>query len=632
MRRIDELNFETTHFTLFSGMGGLSLGLDRGCARIGNVANRMRCVGGVDVWPAAVKDFTAVTGVQGTVLDLFSREDYEDFHGRPPPAGWREATAADLRRAAGGEFPDIIATSPPCKGFSGLLNKELAKSRRYQALNNLTVRGLALALEAFADDPPSLVLLENVPRIQTGGRPLIDTMKALLRSHGYAVEESTHDCGELGGLAQRRRRFLMVARHTAKVGPYLYEPPKKRVRGIGEVLSELPLPEAEHAGPMHRMPRLTWMTWVRLALIEAGKDWRYLRSLAVEDGVLRDLGIAPITNWRGGVLDVRRWTDPARVVGGRSYPTCDSGQSVADPRLPLKEDNRYQSLGVVRWTDPSRTVTSQAAPGAGPYSVPDPRLSCDDGPQGRYSNAYKIVRWGDPFQSVTSARGALAAVQDPRGLSLGEYAGKMAVQDWEAPARTITGTVDVQSGAQVIADPRAMRAKSAGGDWSTSGFYGVRDWNEPLGAVTAGAAHDTGRFSVADPRLPGLEDRPDPVPLIVSLDNTWHRPLTTLELAALQGYPVFGADGRPLAMDGGSDEAWRERIGNSVPVQAAHAIGDEMARTMLLEALGEKWILSDTPIWVQPIALAVTMSRMQTALEAYNDAVMFGPESSEVLE
>lgn len=138
-----------------------------------------------------------------------------------------------------------------------------------------------------------VILFENVPRIATRGRHLLDQITSMLRHYGYAVRETTHDCGELGGLAQSRKRFLLIARHVQKVPACIYEPPKRPLRAVGEVLSRMPLPGAEEAGPMHRVPRLSWKTWVRLAFVEAGKDWRSLNRLAVENGHLRDFLIVP---------------------------------------------------------------------------------------------------------------------------------------------------------------------------------------------------------------------------------------------------------------------------------------------------------------------------------------------------
>ncbi|MFO6400181.1 DNA cytosine methyltransferase, partial [Pseudomonas aeruginosa] len=66
--------------------------------------------------------------------------------------------------------------------------------------------------EAWKNDPVPLIVFENVPRLATRGRHLLDQINSLLSHYGYAVAETTHDCGELGGLAQSRKRFLLVAR------------------------------------------------------------------------------------------------------------------------------------------------------------------------------------------------------------------------------------------------------------------------------------------------------------------------------------------------------------------------------------------------------------------------------------
>lgn len=564
---------EYTHFHLFCGLGLGALGFNAGSARVGNVTARLRCIGGVDVSPAAIRDFTRLVGVPGTVLDLFTLDQYVSFHrGKAPPDGWREATPADILAAAGGEFPDIVFLSAPCKGFSGLLNTQSAASRRYQALNRLTVRGIELMLQAFADCPPRLILFENVPRIATRGRDLMDVIVRLLERHGYAVAETTHDCGELGGLAQRRQRFLLVARHRQRVPPFLYEPPRKRVRSVGEVLGDLPLPEDPRGGAMHRLPRLQWRTWVRLALIEAGSDWRSLNRLDVEDGFVKGLGLVPgLREFGGGPLGVTPWDEPAGTVAGQSRPT-NGRFSVADPRPP-RDLGRYEPYGVVPWTETGRTVTGQAAPGAGPYSVADPRLECDanDPRRRRFNNVFRVVAWDQTSQAVTGGTGPSA-------------------------------------GGQAIADPR-VGSKREGGDYASARHYGVLHFDETSPAVTGSACHDNGAHSVADPRLPEALDRPDPVPLIISLDDTWHRPFTTLELAALQSFPVLPEDGDALVLDGTSDSAWRERIGNAVPRDAAEACASTFAHTLLMADLGHTFQLSALPIWVHPLAISLSMAR-----------------------
>ena len=218
------------HAHLFCGLGGGARGFNRATARIGSLEADFRCLGGIDAAAAAIRDFSRMAGVAGTCLDLFDREQYLAFHGTEPPPDWREATTADIHAAFGQENPDIVFLSAPCKGFSGLLSESKSKTAKYQALNRLTLRGVWLTLEAYAHTAPiPLILFENVPRIATRGRALLDRITALLRSYGYAVAETTHDCGELGGLAQSRKRFLLVARHMASVPPFLYEPPKAGV-------------------------------------------------------------------------------------------------------------------------------------------------------------------------------------------------------------------------------------------------------------------------------------------------------------------------------------------------------------------------------------------------------------------
>ena len=695
------------HAHLACGIGAGARGFNMANPRVGHLSARFQCAGGIDVDEGAIRNFERLTGVKGTVMDLFSTDQYAAFHGKAPPPGWREATPADII-AAFGPHLDVCFASMPCKGFSGLLSQKQSETSRYQALNGLTLRGVWLLLEAYKNDPIPIVLFENVPRIANRGRWLLDQIVALLRHYGYAVAETVHDCGELGGLAQSRKRFLLVARHQAKVPPFIYQPPKRRLRGVGEVIGKLPLPGDPLAGPMHRVPALQWQTWVRLAFVPAGKDWRALNDLAVVDGQLRDFGIMPelplrenalgVLGWdetapvltsarapgqgRFSVADprpqrlhhdglgVRAWDDPARVVAGRCGPT-NGAHCVADPRV--NGHTKSVQLGVRSFEDPAPCVKGDMSVGTGPYAVADPRL----GDKPRFNNTFRIVRFDEPSPAVagpggpagsqcvadprmppqdyskrkykvtpydaptravigasTTGDGAFA-VADPRGgPDASMLHGKYPVEAWDEASRTVIGGSD--NGAFAVDDPRALAADGQRPHYQTGGHYGVVPWGDPSGTVSGNACHDNGRNSVADPRKVALDVEPVPLPSakdrlvcrIVSLDDTWHRPFTTLELASLQSIvdpeEAFEQldDGSwrvrlPNDLTATSDATKREWIGNAVPCAASKAMAETIGETLLLASMGEEFILSTQDIWVKPlgVALAVDTDQLATRID-----------------
>lgn len=673
---------------LFCGLGGAALGFQEASGEHRGVHGSFATLAGVDVDPEACADFETLTGAPAARLDLFSRDDYKAFHGREPGPGWTEATAADLRAATGGIAPDVVAMSPPCKGFSALLPAARAEDPKYQALNRLVIRGLALTIEAFASDLPAIILLENVPRITSRGAGLLVSVKDLLGAQGYVFSEGYHDCGEIGGLAQHRRRYLLIARLPGKVPAFVYQPAKRRVRAIGEVIGPLPLPDDKTLGPLHRLPRLKWRTWVRLALIPAGGDWRDLEGAAwsgryrivpwdgasgtvtsgdgpschapavqdprwfdgaykvgvwdqpagtVTSGHAPSCGRAnvadPRLSWspRKGVYQVAPWDQPAGAVVGHPRVGGSNGvAAVADPRLSARAGRHLNKYRVEAWADPAHCVTGSDRLGSGAPSVADPR----------FNNVYRVVEWGQPAGAVTGGSGPSSSgtcVADPRlPASRGEtYKGSpglFGVLGWDKPSGAITGAASV-SGSNcpaAVADPRPnrhhnqMRVEAWGetahcvtgghhanggapsvadprlGCRPFSGGYGVIPWTDPAPAVTgAGDVHAQGAAAIADPRLPADNDQPDPPPVIMAADGTWHRPLTTLELAVLQGLPTHMRDGRPLTLAGNADSRWRERIGNAVPVGAARAIG-EVVLAALLPAMFGEWVLGATPIWVTP--------------------------------
>lgn len=551
------------HFHFCCGLGGGAKGFNKAKPMVGNMQAEWQCIGGIDVDPAGLRDFQRLSGVPGTLMDLFTLGMYTAFHGKQPPPGWVEAGPDDVRRAAGYERPDAVFISSPCKGASGLLSETMSLTPKYQALNELTLRCVWLMCEAWKDDPVSLIVFENVPRLATRGRHLLDQINKLLNHYGYAVAETTHDCGVIGGLAQSRKRFLLVARHIEKVPPFLYEPEKKTLKSVGSILGRMPMAgDVEAAGPMHRVPALQWKTWVRLALVEAGKDWRCLNDLVIEDGYLRDLVIVP--QFRDGFLGVHDWNETAGTVAARSGPT-NGKFSVADPRA---RDGalQYQQYGVRRWDETSGAVIGVKSPGQGTFSVADPRPNWK-----RHSNNLAVMKWDRHSSTV------------------------------------IAGGKGVQGGQLSISDPRPGMKRGKGDAYLTGGHYGVTSWKDQCGAVSASARQDNGRWSVADPRMPEANERLTCV--IESLDGTWHRPFTTLELAALQS---LVEPEEMFELDGLSDQAWRERIGNAVPPAAAEAIAHVMGTTLLLAEAGETFMLNSMPIWVQPVAVALSVSLQVT--------------------
>jgi site-specific DNA-cytosine methylase len=589
----------------FGGIGGGALGFLQAEARLFETRARFRCVGNIDVDPLACAGFEALTGSPSLQADIATM------------------TPAELRAFIGDAAPDVVFASPPCKGMSSLLSTKQAKTTKYRKLNRLVLDWVRLMLEAWPT-PPRLFLLENVPRIAgPRGRRLLQAAKALLRRAGYVFHAGTHDCGELGGLAQRRTRFLLVARYPGRCAPLLYQPPKLRVRGCGEVLEKLPLP-GDGGGPMHELPRLSWLNWVRLALIPAGGDWRDLEGVLVDGQPRREV-------FRRH--HVSRWSEPTATVAGSG---SNGPSAVADPRLgelslfpttivvekqeamgasgqksepaSAREGWNRGAMGVLDWAEVSGTVTGNGRPSAGRFAVADPRFGHVD----------RVTSWDAPVGTVTHSPAPSSgggAVADPRIIpqagNAGMHEGKYRVSDWLEPTGAVIGATRIGSGAPSVADPRVKIAFDHG--------YAVLRWDEPSSTIAGGSHPGQGAYSVADPRgVPTmtvdearalLESAPfdvrKPPPFqarIIAADGTWHRPLTTLELAALQGFPTTFTDGSPLVFGVKNGKLCqshaRELIGNAVPPPAAKAIAERMLVALLQHDLEAFALSGGGAIWV----------------------------------
>lgn len=619
----------------FCGLGAGALGFLEAVGQLGADRGRFRNLGGIDNDADACADFETLTGTPALCADL------------------AKLTPDELRRYAGNQVPDCVFSSPPCKGFSRLMGTARAATPKYQALNELVFQGLFLVCETWSKPPP-LIVVENVPGITSRGAGVLIKVRQLLGQYGYVFHEGTHDCGEVGGLAQHRRRFLLVARRPVDVPAFVYQPPKQRVKACGEVLADLPVPgQGDEGGPLHQLPKLSWLNWVRLALIPAGGDWRDLPEAVSLDsgasaaafggrpglfgvvdaskpiGAITGKMVAAGGSTPGSVADprlftplepgqarrevfakydVRGWENVARTVAGSG---TNGGFGVADPRATFHHAHR-----VTPWEGPVGTVTSSPAPSSGGGAVADPRLGKQS-----WRGAFGVGDWAEPMKTIRGAgevRQAPSAVADPR---LQRHQAKYRIERFDAPAHTITGTdrlgsgaanvadprvrfsnkyklhpfdepvgcitgdSDIQTGSRSVADPRVRSARN--------GFYGVISWEDAAATVTGSAQIDNGRWALADPRKAGAEG----LPLIVSADGTWHRPITTLEMAGLQSIPTT-LKGKPLQLAGRRISGWRERIGNAVPGKAAAAIARSVLKALIAASTGG-WYLSSDEIWVR---------------------------------
>lgn len=572
-----------TALFMFCGLGGGPLGFQQARAKMFGREARFRSIGGIDNDPLACADFEYLTKSPALCTDI----------ARLQPA--------ELRAFAGQRAPDVAFGSAPCKSFSGLTSPAVAATDKYREMSRLYVTGVELLLSTW-DTPPRMIILENVPRILSAGAHLVAEVMTMLEAAGYAVDISSHDCGELGGLAQRRRRALLLARLKRNVTAPLLRPRLQPVRSCGSVLGELPMPEDPRAGPLHKLPRIGWLTWVRLAMVPAGGDYRDL------PGALDGLN-AKREAW--GRHRVESWDATSVAVTGDG---SNGTYGVADPRVAAPTSSSFtNNHAVTPWDSPARTVIGATRPGSGAASVADPRAAR------WFPGTLGIVPWTNPIGTVTGGasptRGAFA-VADVR---LGERVGRKVdhcygVLPWSSPSFTVHGTVHPGTGAYTVADPRTADASAIPFDEAaktidTSGcisggpFAVVRADGSPVAFIDKAKDSpfilvETTKPTKRDPHKTVAKRIEVPV-VILAPDGTWHRPLTPLELARLQDLPAF-VDGEPLRLAGTSISDIVERIGNAVPAGAAQAIAEEKLRCLLSSDIGAGLVPSGGKVWVTP--------------------------------
>ncbi|MEV7267084.1 DNA cytosine methyltransferase [Micromonospora aurantiaca] len=167
-----------TYLSLFSGIGGLDLGLDRA---------GMRCVGQVE-------------------RDEFCRRVLTK-HWPEVPRHDDINTAVDWWRAATRPVVRLVAGGPPCQPVS-IAGRKLAQDDE---------RWLWEPMRDLIDHThPEWVLVENVPGLRTRGLAIIIRD---LRDRGYRVRAGVVRACEMGAPHPRARVFTLAHTDSARCGP-----------------------------------------------------------------------------------------------------------------------------------------------------------------------------------------------------------------------------------------------------------------------------------------------------------------------------------------------------------------------------------------------------------------------------
>ena len=164
-----------TAIDLFSGAGGLSLGLKRAGFRVVAAVEISE-----EVAATYKKNHPEVKVLTKSVTDV---------------------TAKALLRAAGVEHVDLVAGCPPCQGFSKLTDKYTRKDPRNQLVG--VMARLAVALK------PKVVMMENVPGLAIRGKRLLNDFLVTLEDAGYLMDWQVLQLADYG-VPQSRRRLVAM--------------------------------------------------------------------------------------------------------------------------------------------------------------------------------------------------------------------------------------------------------------------------------------------------------------------------------------------------------------------------------------------------------------------------------------
>ncbi len=165
-----------TAIDLFSGGGGLSLGLEKAGFDV---------LLGVELRKEIAKTYV--------VNHPYAKVLTKDI---------RKVTGKEILELVGKQKIDLIAGCPPCQGFSQLTEKWKRKDPR---------NGLVLEMARIIEEiKPRMVMMENVPGLAMKGKRILNKFIRKLESLGYIVQKGVLQMADYG-VPQSRRRLVLLA-------------------------------------------------------------------------------------------------------------------------------------------------------------------------------------------------------------------------------------------------------------------------------------------------------------------------------------------------------------------------------------------------------------------------------------
>jgi len=145
---------------------------------------------------------------------------------------------------------DVIAANPPCSGFSPMTDN------RHRGMDSKINGCMWVLIDYAARVRPTILIMESVRQAYTGGRPLMQALRAKLEEltglH-YELYHVMQDAIELGGAARRPRYFMVLSQV-----PFGVEyPALKRRPLLREVWSDL----RDHPLTWQQQPYRRPATW-----------------------------------------------------------------------------------------------------------------------------------------------------------------------------------------------------------------------------------------------------------------------------------------------------------------------------------------------------------------------------------